>query len=110
MIRSIRISRDQFAAEFHNAGGVSIEIITQPGLGPIRYYSTLLMRNPSFSGRSPFVPVRGPEGNFNYFVGLGGGLIKDKASFNLNIFGTQAYDTPNLNVATPTGTLAHALS
>jgi len=109
-IRSIRISRDQFAAEFHQAGGVSIEIITQPGLGPIRYYSTLLMRNPSFSGRSPFVPVRGPEQNFNYFVGLGGGLVKDKASFNLNIFGTQAYDTPNLNAATPTGTLAHALN
>ena len=40
-IRSIRISRDQFAAEFHSAGGVSIEIITQPGLGPIRYYSNL---------------------------------------------------------------------
>ena len=36
-IRSIRISRDQFAAEYHTAGGVSIEIITQPGLGPVRY-------------------------------------------------------------------------
>ena len=33
-IRSIRISRDQFAAEYHSAGGVSIEIITQPGIGP----------------------------------------------------------------------------
>src|SRR4029453_18887775 len=32
-IRSIRISRDQFAAEFHSAGGTQIEIITQPGLG-----------------------------------------------------------------------------
>jgi hypothetical protein len=29
-IRSIRISRDQFAAEYHTAGGVFIEIITQP--------------------------------------------------------------------------------
>ena len=36
-IRSIRISRDQFAAENHSAGGISIEIITQPGLGPMRY-------------------------------------------------------------------------
>ena len=35
-IRSIRISRDQFAAENHAAGGIFIEIITQPGLGPIR--------------------------------------------------------------------------
>ena len=40
-IRSIRISRDQFAAENHSAGGVSIEIITQPGLGPIRYNTNL---------------------------------------------------------------------
>jgi len=35
-IRSIRISRDQFAAEYHSAGGVAIEIITQPGLGPVQ--------------------------------------------------------------------------
>jgi hypothetical protein len=34
MIRSIRISRDQFAAENHSAGGTSVEIITQPGIGP----------------------------------------------------------------------------
>src|SRR6266566_2674280 len=46
-IRSIRISRDQFAAEYHSAGGVSIEIITQPGIGPVRYYSTLLARDGS---------------------------------------------------------------
>ena len=35
-IRSIRISRDQFAAEFHAAGGINVEIITQPGMGPMR--------------------------------------------------------------------------
>ncbi len=40
------------------------------------------------SGRSPFVPVRGPEGNVNYGFGMGGGLIKDKSSFNVNVFGT----------------------
>ena len=61
MIRSIRIARDQFAAEYHSAGGVSIEIITQPGVGPIRYFSTFQMRDGSLSGRSPFVPVRGPS-------------------------------------------------
>ena len=32
-IQSIRISRDQFAAENHGAGGTFIEIITQPGQG-----------------------------------------------------------------------------
>ena len=44
-IRSIRISRDQFAAEFHSAGGVSIEIITQPGLGPVRYFTNFRVRD-----------------------------------------------------------------
>jgi hypothetical protein len=109
-IRSIRISRDQFAAEFHSAGGVSIEIITQPGLGPVRYFTNFRARNGSLSGRSPFVPVRGPEGNMNYGFGMGGKLIKDKSSFNVNVFAANSYDTPNLNVALPTGTRSEALA
>ncbi|HEY1911743.1 MAG TPA: TonB-dependent receptor [Vicinamibacterales bacterium] len=109
MIRSIRISRDQFAAEFHSAGGVSIEIITQPGIGPLRYFTNVQGRAGSLSGTSPFVPVRGPEQNTNYGGGIGGTIVDKKASFFLNVFGINAYDTPNLNAATPTGTVAHAL-
>jgi hypothetical protein len=109
-IRSIRISRDQFAAEFHGAGGVSIEIITQPGLGPVRYFTNFRMRDGSLSGRSPFVPARGPEGNVNYGFGMGGALIKNKSSFNLNFFGLNSYDTPNLHVALPNGTRSEALA
>lgn len=108
-IRSIRISRDQFAAEFHSAGGVSIEIITQPGQGPIRYFSNFRARDGGLSGRSPFVSRRGPESNVNYGFGMGGGLIKDKSSFNLNVFGIDSYDTPNLNVVLPNGTHSEAL-
>jgi len=108
-IRSIRISRDQFAAEYHSAGGVSIEIITQPGLGPIRYFTNVSLRDGSLSGRSPFVPVKGPEQNVNGGFGLGGALIKDKSSFNLNVFGVNSYETPNLNVALPNGTQSVAL-
>jgi Carboxypeptidase regulatory-like domain len=110
MIRSIRIARDQFAAEFHSAGGVSIEIITQPGVGPLRYFSNVLVRDGSLSGRSPFVPAKGPEGNVNYGFGMGGTLVKNKSSFFVNAFGISAYDTPNLNAAVPGGTLAHALN
>jgi hypothetical protein len=104
-IRSIRISRDQFAAEFHTAGGVSIEIITQPGLGPIRYNTNMGVRGGGWSARSPFVPVKGPEGNNRFGVGIGGALIKNRSSFNINVFGTEAFDTPNLNVALPGGGL-----
>jgi hypothetical protein len=108
-IRSIRIARDQFAAENHTAGGVSIEIITQPGLGPIRYNSQFLARDGSLSGRSPFVPVKGPEQNVNFGFGAGGTLVKEKSSFNLNVYGINSYDTPNLNVALPDGNRAEAL-
>src|SRR5688572_3053297 len=66
-IRSIRISRDQFAAENHAAGGTSIEIITQPGLGPIRYNAGVRFRDGSMSGRSPFTPTKGPEQQRNFF-------------------------------------------
>jgi hypothetical protein len=102
-IRSIRISRDQFAAEFHTAGGVSIEIITQPGLGPLRYNTNVVSRGGQLSARSPFVPEKGPENNLRYGFGVGGGLIKNKSSFNVNVFGTDAYQTPNLNAALPSG-------
>ena len=108
-IRSIRISRDQFAAENHSAGGVFIEIITQPGLGPVRYQTTLRMRDGDLSGRSPFVPAKGPERNAIFGLGLGGGLVKDKSSFYLSVYGINSYDTPNLNAALPTGTQAFAL-
>src|SRR6185436_12753542 len=75
-IRSIRISRDQFAAEHHAAGGVNIEIITQPGLGPIRMNMGYRMIGDNLTGRSPFTPERGPEANRNLFLGGGGTLIK----------------------------------
>lgn len=105
-IRSIRIARDQYAAEYHAAGGVSIEIITQPGIGPIRYFSNVSVRDGALSGRSPFVPVKGPEQSVNYGFGVGGTLIKDRSSFNINVFAVNSYDTPNLNTALPGGGFA----
>src|SRR5215831_16083148 len=35
-IKSIHITRDGFAAENHNAGAFFVDIVTQPGIGPIR--------------------------------------------------------------------------
>ena len=102
-IRSIRISRDQFAAEHHSAGGINIEIITQPGLGPIRMNVGARVRGDRLTGRSPFVPERGPEQFRNLFIGGGGTLVKNKASFNLFFNGTDSYETPNINVITGLG-------
>jgi hypothetical protein len=98
-IRSIRISRDQFAAENHSAGGTQIEIITQPGVGPLRFSSGFKVRDGAWDGRSPFVPVKGPEQNRTAVISGMGTLIKNKSSFNFFIMGVNGYDTPNINVA-----------
>lgn len=102
-IRSIRISRDSFAAEYHSAGGTQIEIITQPGMGPIRMNLGYRMRGDGLAGRSPFTPTRGPEQFRNVMLGGGGTLVKNKASFNVFFQGTDAYETPNINVALGSG-------
>ena len=103
-IRSIRISRDQFAAEFHSAGGVSIEIITQPGIGPIRYFTNFRVRDDALTGTSPFVASRGPERNTNFGGGLNGTLIKDKSSFGLFVFGVNSTTRRTSTRSCPTGT------
>ena len=109
MIRSIRISRDQFAAENHSAGGTSVEIITQPGIGPIRYVTGFRFRGGSLSGRSPFTPTRGPEQTKNYFMNLNGTLVPQKASFNFQAEGLNQFETPNIRAFTGTGTRSEAL-
>lgn len=102
-IQSVRIARDQFSAEHHDAGGVSIEIITKPGLGPLRFRLNTLGRQGQWGGRSPFVEVKGPDRNVNFGLGLGGALVKDRSSFNLNVSGNTGFDTPNLFTAVPGG-------
>jgi carboxypeptidase family protein len=109
-IRSIRISRDQFAAEYHSAGGTQVEIITQPGVGPVRFNTGMRRRSDAMGGRSPFTPTRGPERNQVYFFGANGTLIRNKSSFNIFAFGTEAFETPNINVALGNRTRSEALA
>jgi Carboxypeptidase regulatory-like domain len=109
-IRMIRISRDAFAAENHFADGLQIDIITQPGIGPIRGNVSSRIRDGSLTGRSPFVQKKGPERSQDYSMGLGGSLARNRTSFNLNLGGVTSFITPNLNAALLTGTRSEALS
>lgn len=101
MIKSIRVTRDAFAAENHSAGGFHIDIVTQPGLGTFRAGINTRFRSGALSGRSPFTPTKGPERIQDYGLNLGGPLIAQKSSFNTFVQGMTSYDTPNLNVALP---------
>ncbi len=109
-IKSIHITRDGFAAENHFAGALFIDIITQPGLGPVRGGLNFRLRDGSMSGRSPFTPTKGPEQTQNYGMNLGGSLIKERSSFSLSVSGTHSYDTSILNAAVPGAYLSQSVS
>jgi len=103
-IKSIHVTRDQFAAETEQPGSTFVDVITQPGVGPIRGTANLSFRDGSMSARSQFLPVKGPEQLTNYGVNIGGALVNQKSNFTLAVNGQSQYSTPSLNLALPTGT------
>jgi hypothetical protein len=114
-IKAIHITRDAFAAENHFAGGLFIDIITQPGIGPLRTNLNLRYRAGALSGDPHVLPQgteqpRGPEGTQSYNGGIGGSLIKQKASFSINLSSNTTFDTPYLHYYTPDGALVEGLA
>ena len=103
-IKSIRVTRDQFAAENHSADSFFIEIITQPGIGPIRTGVRYGLRNSAMSARNAFTPTKGEDQDQQYGFNTGGGLIQNKASFFIGVQGNSGFDTPNSSIARSTGT------
>jgi hypothetical protein len=114
MIKAIHITRDAFAAENHFAGGLFIDIITQPGMGPLRTNMNFRLRDGSMSGRPPADistnSRKGPERMQNYGGGLSGTLIKQKSSFSINVNGSTSYDTPYFNYTGPDGVTVTTLA
>jgi hypothetical protein len=109
-IKSIHVTRDQFAAETPQPGSTFVDVITQPGIGPIRGTATASFRDGGLSAVSPFTGTKGPEQIRNYAANIGGAWLKDKSNFSLAINGRNEYNTPLLNAALPDGTLSETLS
>jgi hypothetical protein len=103
-IKSIRVTRDQFAAENHSADSFFVEVITQPGIGPIRTGVRYGLRNSAMSARNAFTPTKGEEQDQQYGFNTGGGLIQNKASFFIGVQGNSSYETPNSSIASSSGT------
>ena len=108
-IKAIHITRDAFAAENHYAGGLFIDIITQPGSGPLRTNLQMRVRDGSLSGKNELAAAKGPERTQNYNGGISGSLIKQKASFSLNLNTSTQFETPSYYLYTPDGTLVNSL-
>ena len=103
-IKSIHVTRDQFAAETEQPGSTFVDVVTQPGIGPIRGGANVSFRDGSMSARSRFTQTKGPEQLRGYGFNVGGALVKEKSNFSISVNGQNQYTTPNLNVALPNGT------
>ena len=102
-IKSIHIARDQFAAESHYAGAHFIDIITQPGMGPISGGTNYRFADRKLNASDPRTNVKGPEQMQNYGLNLGGTLIQGKSSFALSINGGGNYSAPTIVSEGPQG-------
>jgi carboxypeptidase family protein len=103
MIKSIRVTRDQFAPEVHYFGEFRIEILTQPGIGPVRGSVRMGFYDSATDGRNPLVGQRNPAQSLMYGIGLNGTLISERASFHLNFNGQDSYSTPVQYAVTTSG-------
>jgi len=107
-IKAIHISRDQFAAENHHAGGISIDIVTQAGSGPFRMNSGYNIADSALNGKSPLVPAKGASRQQGFNMGGGGTLIPQRLSVSFNGGVNRSFNEPNIFANTATGLLSEA--
>ncbi|HVZ23447.1 MAG TPA: carboxypeptidase regulatory-like domain-containing protein, partial [Vicinamibacterales bacterium] len=104
-IKSIRISRDQFAAEMHSAGGTRIEIVTQPGIGPLRGSFSTNYYTSALDGVNPIVGRTPPGLDRGVNASLSGTLMKNRMSFSIYGYGDDGYSTSVLNAGSASGAI-----
>jgi hypothetical protein len=105
-IRSIRFASGMFAAEHHGGGMTIVDIVTQPGVGPLRGGVDFTFRDGALNARNAFQPEKGPERTQQYAFNLSGTLLKDRTSFALSAGGASLYDSANIFAALADGTRA----
>ncbi len=108
-IKSIHITRDQFAAENHRFEGLFIDIITQPGIGQLRGGVRGGFYDSSMDGKNPLIDKKGPARSRNYSLNISRSIIRNKADFNLGFSAFNDYRTPYAVVGTPAGMAADNL-
>jgi hypothetical protein len=111
-IRSIRLPKmDMLAAQNHGGmnGLMFIDIMTQPGMGPLSGSTDVTLRDAALNARNPFTPVKGDEGLRQFGGSLSGTLVQNKTSFTLQGQGGRQWLSNNLLAAVPGSTLAETV-
>lgn len=102
-IQQIRFRSNSFAAEYHDAGMVRIEVITKPGMGDWRSRITFGFRDTSLNARNAFAETRPPEQVKRVQVSSQGPIVKGKTSVTFSLEGNASYDAQTIVAATADG-------
>jgi hypothetical protein len=108
-IQQIRFRRNMFAADMHEPGFVSVDIITRPGFDNWRGSTSIGFRDAALNARNAFAPVKGDEQHERYGFTLNGPLWKQHTSLSFSVDGTDAFDTKTIVAALPSGYFADSV-
>ncbi|HET9531911.1 MAG TPA: TonB-dependent receptor, partial [Blastocatellia bacterium] len=105
-IREIRFRMNPFAAENHDAGFFSIDVLTKPGLDTWHGSFNFGFRDETLNARNAFAPVRGPEQARRIGLSLDGPVWRNRTSMFLSADGNDSYDSKTIVAALPDGNLS----
>ena len=108
-IAQIRFHRNMFAADRHEPGMISVDIVTKPGLNSWRGSSNLGFRGDALNARNAFAPTKGDEQNERVGFSLSGPLWKKHTSLSISVDGVDAFDTKTIVAALPSGFFADSI-
>lgn len=104
-IQQIRFRTNSYAAEYHDAGMVRVEVITKPGMGAWRSRVTFGFRDESLNARNAFAEARPPEQVKRVQVSSQGPIVKGRTSVTFSVEGNASYDSQTIVAATPEGSV-----
>ncbi len=102
-IRQIRFRRNSFAAEYHEASGVVVEILTKPSTSGWHGSFGYGGRPQTLQARNAFAPFRVSEGLQRFEATLDVPLQPSRTSLFMAADGKQAYDSKTIVAALPMG-------
>ncbi len=108
-IAQIRFHRNMFAADTHEPGFMSIDIITKPGLDNWRGATNIGVRDAALNARNPFAPVKGDEQHDASAFSLSGPLWKQHTSLSLSADAVDAFDSKTIVAPLPSGYFADSI-
>lgn len=102
-IQQVRFRTNSYAAEYHDAGMVRVEVITKPGMGAWRSRVSFGFRDSALNARNAFAEARPIEQVKRVQVSSQGPIVKGKTSVTFSAEGNASYDAQTIVAATPAG-------